>query len=68
MSNKTPEIEAALEDLGQLLFGRSRQVAADNQLCAVCGSDANFFRDDLSRKEYGISRMCQSCQDKTFGG
>ncbi len=61
-------MEAALEDLGQVLFGRSRQVAADNQLCVVCGSDANFFRDDLSRKEFSISRMCQSCQDKTFGG
>ena len=68
MSNKTPEMEATLEDLGQLLFGRSRQVAADNQSCMVCGTDANFFRDDLSRKEFSISRMCQSCQDKTFGG
>ena len=67
MSNKTPEMEAALEDLGQVLFGRSRQVAADNQLCVVCGSDANFFREDLSRKEFSISRMCQSCQDETFG-
>jgi hypothetical protein len=68
MSNKTPEMEATLEDLGQLLFGRSRQVAADNQSCMVCGTDANFFRDDLSRKEFSISRMCQSCQDKTFEG
>ena len=68
MSNKTPEMETALEDLGQLLFGRSRQVAADNQSCMVCGTDANFFRDELSRKEFSISRMCQSCQDKTFGG
>ncbi len=68
MSNKTPEMEATLEDLGQLLFGRSRQVAADNQSCMVCGTDANFFRDELSRKEFSISRMCQSCQDKTFGG
>ncbi len=68
MSNKTPEMEAALEDLGQVLFGRSRQVAADNQSCMVCGTDANFFRDELSRKEFSISRMCQSCQDKTFGG
>ena len=68
MSNKTPEMEATLEDLGQLLFGRSRQVAADNQSCMVCGTDANFFRDELSRKEFSLSRMCQSCQDKTFGG
>ena len=25
------------------------------------------FRDDLSRKEFAISRMCQTCQDDTFG-
>jgi hypothetical protein len=68
MSNKTPEMEAALEELGQLLFGHSRQAAGDNQLCVICGTDANFFRDDLSRKEFSISRMCQSCQDQTFGG
>ena len=68
MSNKTLEMEAALEDLGQVLFHSSRQAAGDNQLCVICGTDANFFRDDLSRKEFSISRMCQSCQDQTFGG
>jgi hypothetical protein len=26
----------------------------------------NLFRDDLSFKEFGISGMCQKCQDKTF--
>ena len=25
------------------------------------------FRDDLSRKEYSISGLCQDCQDKVFG-
>ena len=25
------------------------------------------FRDDLSRKEYSISGMCQDCQDEVFG-
>ncbi len=25
------------------------------------------FRDELSLKEYGISGLCQECQDKTFG-
>lgn len=27
-----------------------------------------YFRDDLSRKEYYISGLCQKCQDETFGG
>jgi hypothetical protein len=25
------------------------------------------FRDELSRKEFGISGLCQKCQDETFG-
>ncbi len=35
-------------------------------LCATCGSSAGLFRDDLSRREYGISGMCQPCQDMVF--
>lgn len=30
--------------------------------------DPSSFRDDLSRKEFGISGFCQKCQDDTFGG
>lgn len=26
-----------------------------------------YFRDDLSRREYYISGLCQKCQDETFG-
>ena len=65
-TNKTPEMEAALEAMGQKLFGRSRTVSGDNQLCISCGCDANHFRDELSRKEYTISCLCQDCQDKVF--
>ncbi|SVA79564.1 uncharacterized protein METZ01_LOCUS132418 [marine metagenome] len=65
-TNKTPQMEAALEDLGSVLFGRSRSASAANQMCISCGTDANHFRDELSRKEYRISRMCQDCQDKVF--
>jgi hypothetical protein len=38
--------------------------------CAWCGSDKTKFidfKDNLSRKEFTISGMCQVCQDKTFG-
>jgi hypothetical protein len=36
--------------------------------CCMCHSDVriNGFRDALSEKEFGISRMCQSCQDVAF--
>jgi len=36
-------------------------------LCTFCAITLDDFRDDLSAKEYSISGMCQSCQDKTFG-
>jgi len=38
-------------------------------LCPLCGNHVNLqdFRDQQSRKEYEISKMCQSCQDKIFG-
>lgn len=46
--------------------------------CPFCGKGATdtgqnniprafLFRDQLSAKEYQISALCQSCQDKTFG-
>ena len=34
--------------------------------CSVCGKKIRKFKDSLSKKEYSISGMCQSCQDKVF--
>lgn len=34
--------------------------------CTTCGGDATSFKDTLSRQEYRISGMCQSCQDSVF--
>ena len=47
-------------------FGRSRTASMMQSTCVTCGKPANEFRDDLSRKEYGISGMCQACQDIVF--
>tara|TARA_R100001082_G_scaffold99643_1_gene68448 strand:- start:1334 stop:1558 length:225 start_codon:yes stop_codon:yes gene_type:complete len=40
----------------------------DNR-CAVCCSpiSPDEFKNDLSKKEYSISGMCQKCQDAIFG-
>ena len=37
-------------------------------ICPLCmkGINEDSFRDALSRREYGISGMCQECQDKIF--
>ena len=62
-SKKSPVIEALLSSL----TGVSRVGAVQEASCVTCGGEARIFRDDLSRKEYTISAMCQDCQDKVFG-
>ena len=49
------------------LFGRNRTLAIAGNGCVKCGESAVDFRDELSRKEFGISGFCQSCQDDIFG-
>ena len=43
---------------------RATSVAANT--CAVCNGVADSFADDLSKREYKISGMCQKCQDAVF--
>lgn len=66
-SPKSPEVEAHLEKISLSLYGRSRLDCIRNDVCVMCGSRAKEFRDDLSRREFAISGMCQKCQDETFG-
>ena len=49
------------------LFGRSREIATQCGQCVKCGAHELEFRDELSRKEHGVSGFCQSCQDDIFG-
>lgn len=58
---KSPEILRAMEALANY--------SIDGRQCAWCGSDRigpEDFKDDLSRREFQISKMCQGCQDETF--
>ena len=38
-------------------------------ICVTCPNEIHDkdFRNDLSKHEYGISGMCQKCQDDVFG-
>ena len=41
----------------------------DQGKCPFCGKEINpetDFRDDLSRREFKISGLCQECQDEVF--
>jgi len=41
----------------------------EQSLCVFCKTPINEmgFRDELSKKEYSISGLCQKCQDNIFG-
>ena len=62
------ELDNLKEEAGFAAFGRSRTIAMHNGQCVKCGEFNLEFRDELSRKEYGISGFCQCCQDMIFGG
>jgi len=60
-------MESALKSI----FGVDRVQTIAGGDCISCDEardlKATSFRDDISRKEYSISGMCQSCQDDLFG-
>jgi hypothetical protein len=61
-SEKHPEIKKFLDTT----FHRTEHIEADT--CVFCGNPATEFDDELSKKEFTISGLCQSCQNKVFGG
>ena len=54
------------EQMSMAMFGRSVSVAKAGSQCVCCGKAADTFRDELSRREYQISCLCQVCQDSVF--
>ena len=69
---KSDTMNGELDLLTQIIWnGKDRQTCIEEGTCITCdearGLIATSFRDDVSRKEYAISAMCQSCQDDVFG-
>jgi len=62
-TDKAPGIDAFLNQLS----GSNRRECIEADICVFCRKPAKEFRDGLSRKEYTISGMCQTCQGETFG-
>jgi len=50
-------------------FGKE-MILASTGFCPFCRKVVRKqdFKDDLSKREYGISGLCQLCQDSVFGG
>tara|TARA_R110002020_G_scaffold36368_1_gene109199 strand:+ start:1480 stop:1698 length:219 start_codon:yes stop_codon:yes gene_type:complete len=65
-TQKDPKIDQFIFSM----MGRDRTATISAGECVTCDSQGNTstsFTDDISRKEYSISGMCQSCQDDFFG-
>ena len=63
--------EKRIEELAQRPWGKifpERVELLKKGVCTTCGEPIKGFRNEISRKEYQISGMCQKCQDSVFGG
>lgn len=65
---KSKTIKKFLDDFTEKQFGKSRTKCEKQDICVFCHSkiDMEDFRDDLSRKEYYISGLCNKCQEDMF--
>ena len=58
--------EKIRKPMAEMLFGKGDP---EKPYCAFnCDNPSHEFRDELSRKEFRISGICQNCQDEVFGG
>lgn len=65
---RSKDMQEALDGLTKSLFGKSNTEAMAQQICIACKAPVTpeSFRDQISAKEYGISGLCQGCQDIAF--
>jgi len=63
----TMSLEEFQENFAHAAYGRGIKDSQEKNICVVCGGEASDFRDEVSKKEFSISGMCQECQDFTFG-
>lgn len=63
---REPEMQKAVDELFKSTTGKTLTESQDTKVCSFCGKPATKFKDKLSKKEYGISGMCQDCQDGFF--
>ena len=68
-TKKSEELEQVIKDM----FGVDRRDLIRQGVCVAppigCGREniEEEFRNEISRREYTISGLCQRCQDEVFG-
>ena len=65
---KSKTLQETKDLVSNAIFGTTKDVAVAANTCISCKGKAESFRDSVSLCEYKISALCQSCQDKVFGG
>lgn len=50
------------------IMGKNRVEVIHSGRCMTCSGRAAEFKDQLSRREYSITGMCQNCQDAFYNG
>ena len=55
-----------IEDMLNTFLEEMGHPSRSSGLCVMCGGARGTFRDEISEREWDISKMCQSCQDKFF--
>ncbi len=63
---KAKNIREALDDMTNFLYGRSVSDSIRADTCISCKQPAVEFTDEISRREFAISGLCQKCQDIVF--
>ena len=63
---KAEGVRKHLDGMTNIIYGRSASESIGNDVCVSCNEPAVEFTDELSRREFAISGLCQKCQDKIF--
>lgn len=55
-----------MENIVSQAIAKMKGWDGDSDHCRFCNSEPGEWRDELSKKEWGISGLCQKCQDNVF--
>jgi len=55
-----------IEEFLTNLTGKDRKATIAAGSCTTCDSPDMNFREEIDRREYSMSGMCQKCQDVAF--
>jgi hypothetical protein len=68
-SDKNPAIVDMMSTIGKAVgYALSPREAWATNRCVNCANGATSFKDEISKKEYMLSGLCQTCQDEFFSG